>query len=263
MAGQTAKEGIRFNFDYWENQSAPGRHAHDSGDIRASDFGIRLKKLSGGDVTLTNSGDITVTGDAAQHLGHAIYLAEGVTFGEGRTYAANGGTITVDNSGALDSKNHALLRLSGHGGRGRRSHEHRHRPVKGRGRHPHRAGRRGRRRGHEQRQRHGEAHASTSAARRRGSTSTSRGDDFRAGRGSTLRSRAPARRAARAARTAAGTTIPRSTLTGRAAASRAGRRRPTTAASPRRAPRKCSPSTRRRRREGRGGDGPLGLGRGH
>ena len=108
VAGQTAKEGIRFNFDYWDNQSAQAVTLTNSGDIRASDFGIRLKKLSGGDVTLTNSGDITVTGDAAQHLGHAIYLAEGVTFGEGRTYAANGGTITVDNSGALDSKNHAL-----------------------------------------------------------------------------------------------------------------------------------------------------------
>ena len=108
VAGQTAKEGIRFNFDYWENQSAQAVTLTNSGDIRATDFGIRLKKLSGGAVELTNRGAITVTGDAAQHVGHAIYLAEGVTFGEGRTYAANGGDITVDNSGALRSKNHAL-----------------------------------------------------------------------------------------------------------------------------------------------------------
>ena len=106
--GQTAKQGIQFNFSYWDNQSAQAVTLTNSGDITASDFGIRLKKLSGGDVELTNSGAITVTGDAAQHVGHAIYLAEGVTFGEGRTYAANSGDITVDNSGALSSKNHAL-----------------------------------------------------------------------------------------------------------------------------------------------------------
>ena len=108
VAGQTAKEGIRFNYDYWDNQSARAVTLTNSGAITASDFGIRLKKLSGGDVELTNSGAITVTGDAAQHAGHAIYLAEGVTFGEGRTYAANSGDVTVDNSGALSSKNHAL-----------------------------------------------------------------------------------------------------------------------------------------------------------
>ena len=108
VAGQTAKEGIRFNFDYWTNQSAQAVTLTNSGAITASDFGIRLKKLSGGAVELTNSGAITVTGDAAQHMGHAIYLAEGVTFGEGRTYAANSGDVTIDNSGALRSKNHAL-----------------------------------------------------------------------------------------------------------------------------------------------------------
>ncbi len=106
--GQTAKQGIQFNFSYWDNQSAQAVTLTNSGDITASDFGIRLKKLSGGDVELTNRGAITVTGDAAQHLGHAIYLAEGVTFGEGRAYAANSGDVTIDNSGTLNSKNHAL-----------------------------------------------------------------------------------------------------------------------------------------------------------
>ena len=106
--GQTAKQGIQFNFSHWDNQSAQAVTLTNSGDITASDFGIRLKKLSGGDVELTNRGAVTVTGDAAQHVGHAIYLAEGVTFGEGRTYAANSGDVTVDNSGALSSKNHAL-----------------------------------------------------------------------------------------------------------------------------------------------------------
>ncbi len=107
-AGQTAKQGIQFNFSYWDNQSARAVTLTNSGDITASDFGIRLKKLSGGDVELTNRGAITVTGDAAQHMGYAIYLAEGVTFGEGRTYAANKGDVTVVNEGALRSKNHAL-----------------------------------------------------------------------------------------------------------------------------------------------------------
>ncbi len=106
--GQTAKQGIQFNYKYWDNQSAQAITLTNSGDITASEFGIRLTKLSGGAVELTNSGAITVTGDAAQHAGHAIYLAEGVTFGEGRTYAANGGALTVDNSGVLSSKNHAL-----------------------------------------------------------------------------------------------------------------------------------------------------------
>ena len=108
VAGQTARQGIRFDFEYWENQSAQAVTLTNSGDITASEYGIRLKKLSGGAVTLTNSGAVTATAEAAQHLGHAIYLAEGVTFGEGRTYAANSGAITVDNSGALSSKNHAL-----------------------------------------------------------------------------------------------------------------------------------------------------------
>ena len=107
--GQTARQGIQFNFQNWDNPSAQPVTLTNSGAITASEFGIRLMKLSGGNVELTNSGAITVTGDAAQHQGHAIYLTEGVTFGAGgRTYAANGGTITVDNSGALDSKNHAL-----------------------------------------------------------------------------------------------------------------------------------------------------------
>ena len=102
--GQTANQGIQFNYKYWDNQSAQAITLTNSGDITAFEFGIRLTKLSGGDVELTNSGDITVTGNAA----HAIYLVEGVTFGEGRTYAANGGALTVDNRGVLSSKNHAL-----------------------------------------------------------------------------------------------------------------------------------------------------------
>ena len=149
--GQTARQGIQFNYKYWNNQSAQAITLTNSGDITASEFGIRLTKLSGGDVELTNSGDITVTGNAA----HAIYLVEGVTFGEGRTYAANGGALTVDNSGVLSSKNHAPLRLPGHGGRRRRARELRRRHVGGGGRHPRRAGRRGRRHGREQRQRLG------------------------------------------------------------------------------------------------------------
>ena len=107
-AGQTARQGIQFNYEYWDNQSAAAVTLTNSGAITASEYGIRLKKLSGGDVELTNRGAITVTGDAAQHLGHAIYLAEGVTFGDGRTYAANKGDVTVVNEGALRSKNHAL-----------------------------------------------------------------------------------------------------------------------------------------------------------
>ncbi len=108
VAGQTARQGIQFNYEYWDNQSAAAVTLTNSGDITASDFGIRLKKLSGGDVELTNRGAITVTGDAAQHMGYAIYLTEGVTFGDGRTYAANSGDVTVLNEGALRSKNHAL-----------------------------------------------------------------------------------------------------------------------------------------------------------
>ena len=108
VAGQTARQGIQFNYEYWDNQSAAAVTLTNSGAITASEYGIRLKKLSGGDVELTNRGAVTVTGDAAQHMGHAIYLTEGVTFGDGRTYAANSGDVTVDNSGALSSKNHAL-----------------------------------------------------------------------------------------------------------------------------------------------------------
>ncbi len=107
-AGQTVRRGIQFDFEYWDNQSARDVTLTNSGAITASDFGIRLKKLSGGDVELTNSGDITVTGDAAQHLGHAIYLADNLAVDAGRTYAANSGDVTVDNGGALRSKNHAL-----------------------------------------------------------------------------------------------------------------------------------------------------------
>ena len=108
VAEQTARRGIQFDFEYWDNQSAEAVTLTNSGDITASEFGIRLKKLSGGDVELTNRGAITVTGEAGRYAGHAILLGENVTFGVGRTYAANGGDITVDNSGALRSKNHAL-----------------------------------------------------------------------------------------------------------------------------------------------------------
>ncbi len=106
--GQTAKQGIQFNYKYWDNQSAQAITLTNSGAITAAEFGIRLTKVSGGAVELTNSGAVTATADAAQHTGHAIYLAEGVTFGSGRTYATNSGTLTVDNRGALSSKNHAL-----------------------------------------------------------------------------------------------------------------------------------------------------------
>ncbi len=106
--GQTAKQGIQFNYKYWDNQSAQAITLTNSGAITAADFGIRLAKVSGGAVELTNSGAVTATADAAQHTGHAIHLAEGVTFGSGRTYAANSGAVTVDNSGVLRSKNHAL-----------------------------------------------------------------------------------------------------------------------------------------------------------
>ena len=106
--GQTANQGIQFNYKYWDNQSAQTITLTNSGAITAADFGIRLAKVSGGAVELTNSGAVTATADAAQHTGHAIHLAEGVTFGSGRTYAANSGAVTVDNSGVLNSKNHAL-----------------------------------------------------------------------------------------------------------------------------------------------------------
>ena len=107
-AGQTARRGIQFDFEYWDNQSARAVTLTNSGDITASDFGIRLKKLTGGTIALTNRGDITVTGDAAQHLGHAIYLVDNFALDAGRTYATNSGDVTVVNEGALNSKNHAL-----------------------------------------------------------------------------------------------------------------------------------------------------------
>ena len=110
-AGQTARRGIQFDFEYWDNQSARAVTLTNSGDITASDFGIRLKKLTGGTIALTNRGDITVTGDAAQHLGHAIYLADNLAVDAGRTYAANSGDVTVVNEGALSSKNHALYAI--------------------------------------------------------------------------------------------------------------------------------------------------------
>ena len=208
VAGQTARQGIRFDFEYWENQSAQAVTLTNSGDITASEYGIRLKKLSGGAVTLTNNGAVTATAEAAQHLGHAIYLAEGVTFGEGRTYAANSGAITVDNSGALSSKNHAPLRLSGHGGTMTSSSRT---PAPSRRRTgtasassgPSRARSRSRTAAAPR----GGTTASTSA-RRSGSTSTSPGGRLRGARASTSRSRARARTATRAARTAAGITSP-------------------------------------------------------
>ena len=111
VAGQTVRRGIQFDYEYWDNQSARAVTLTNSGAITAADFGIRLKKLSGGDIELTNRGAITVTGDAAQHLGHAIYLADNLTIDAGRTYAANGGDVTVVNEGALRSKNHALYAI--------------------------------------------------------------------------------------------------------------------------------------------------------
>ena len=108
VAGQTVRRGIQFDFEYWDNQSARAVTLTNSGDITASDFGIRLKKLSGGAIALTNRGAITVTGDAAQHLGHAIYLVDNFALDAGRTYATNSGDVTVVNEGALNSKNHAL-----------------------------------------------------------------------------------------------------------------------------------------------------------
>ncbi len=113
VAGQTARQGIQFNYNYWNNRSAAAVTLTNSGDITASEFGIRLKKLSGGDVALTNSGDVTATGDAATNEGHAIYLADNFIVGEGRTYAQSGhgvaaGDVTIVNRGALRSKNHAL-----------------------------------------------------------------------------------------------------------------------------------------------------------
>ncbi len=108
VAGQTVRRGIQFDFEYWDNQSARAVTLTNSGAITASDFGIRLKKLTGGTIALTNRGAITVTGDAAQHLGHAIYLVDNFALDAGRTYAANSGDVTVVNEGALNSKNHAL-----------------------------------------------------------------------------------------------------------------------------------------------------------
>ena len=95
VAGQTARQGIQFNYNYWDNRSTADVTLTNSGDITASEFGIRLKKLSGGDIELTNRGAITVTGDAAQHLGHAIYLADNFIVGAGRTYAQSGHGIAA------------------------------------------------------------------------------------------------------------------------------------------------------------------------
>ncbi len=113
VAGQTARQGIQFNYNYWNNRSTAAVTLTNSGDITASEFGIRLKKLSGGDVALTNRGAITVTGDAATNEGHAIYLVDNFIVGDGRTYAQSGhgvaaGDVTIVNEGALRSKNHAL-----------------------------------------------------------------------------------------------------------------------------------------------------------
>ena len=108
VAGQTVRRGIQFDLEYWDNQNTRAITLTNSGDITAADFGIRLKKLTGGTIALTNRGAITVTGDAAQHLGHAIYLVDNFALDAGRTYATNSGDVTVVNEGALNSKNHAL-----------------------------------------------------------------------------------------------------------------------------------------------------------
>ncbi len=73
------------------------------GAVSAATLGLRLEKHSGaGATTLTNSGDVTVTADAAAGAGHAIWLTE------------NGsGAVTITNSGDLSSKNHALYAVMG------------------------------------------------------------------------------------------------------------------------------------------------------
>ena len=73
------------------------------GAVSAATLGLRLEKHSGaGATTLTNSGDVTVTADAAAGVGHAIWLTE------------NGsGAVTITNSGDLSSKNHALYAVMG------------------------------------------------------------------------------------------------------------------------------------------------------
>ena len=72
-----------------------------SGKIDAATLGLYIEKRNGsGTVTLTNSGDVTVTADAAARVGHAIYVTEGAT---------GTGAFTISNSGVLDSKNHALF----------------------------------------------------------------------------------------------------------------------------------------------------------
>ena len=73
------------------------------GAVSAATLGLRLEKHSGaGATTLTNSGDVRVTADAAAGAGHAIWLTEG-----------GSGAVTITNSGDLSSKNHALYAVMG------------------------------------------------------------------------------------------------------------------------------------------------------
>ncbi len=73
------------------------------GAVSAATLGLRLEKHSGaGATTLTNSGDVTVTADAAAGAGHAIWLTE-----------SGSGAVTITNSGDLRSKNHALYAVMG------------------------------------------------------------------------------------------------------------------------------------------------------
>ena len=76
-----------------------------SGDISVATLGLYLEKRNGsGTVTLTNSGDVRVTAAAAARVGHAIYVTEGAT---------GTGAFTISNSGVLRSKNHALYAQMG------------------------------------------------------------------------------------------------------------------------------------------------------
>ena len=73
------------------------------GAVSAATLGLRLDKRSGaGATTLTNSGDVTVTADAAAGAGHAIWLTEG-----------GSGAVTITNSGVLSSENHAIYAVMG------------------------------------------------------------------------------------------------------------------------------------------------------
>ena len=68
------------------------------GAVSAATLGLRLEKHSGaGATTLTNSGDVRVTADAAAGAGHAIWLTE-----------SGSGTVMLTNSGDLRSENHAI-----------------------------------------------------------------------------------------------------------------------------------------------------------